>query len=87
MANTILLWSDSLLRIKLSKIKSFLENRAQARFNRLGLKRYGNFKIFDVTKQRWRIGENAKYLDGKRDLIDTGEAGFTKSSGAVSKHI
>ena len=26
MANVILLWSDSLLRIKLSKLKSFLKN-------------------------------------------------------------
>ena len=40
--------------------------------------RKGIFRIQDLTKIRCGIREDAKYLDGKRDLTAFREAGFTK---------
>ena len=38
----------------------------------------GNFGIRTLTKIRYGIRENAKYIGGKRDVCATQEAGFTK---------
>ena len=45
MANVILLWSDSLLRIKLSKLKSFLKNCLKEFWDIF----YDNFFFFQVA--------------------------------------